>query len=301
MQMGGDPATDCSLDLSKYDNFLFDCDGVLWAGAHALPGSIETVRALQLQGKVTKFITNNSTSSRRTYASKFAGLGLEVSMDDIVTSGSALAEYISTRDPPVKAAYVIGEDGFVEELELRGVRCVRTGKSRGGAMSEEEFARLRADEDVTCVAVGWDREFSFRQIAIASHYLQQPSCRLFAGCNPDASDRVGPFLMPGTGALLAAVERASGVSPVVVGKPNSLLIKQILVRGGMEPQRTIMFGDRIDTDIAFGIAGGIDTALVLSGVCSEEDARSSMLRPTYILPRLGVMQEVAMSGSAISE
>ncbi|CAN0089976.1 unnamed protein product, partial [Phaeothamnion confervicola] len=265
--------------LDGIDNLLLDCDGVLWAGSDPIPGAIECVKAMIAAGKKVVFITNNSTKSRREsdfltrgYAAKFSSFGLDVSPDQIVTSGSALAALLAVQHPSVTAAYVVGEGGLAEELELAGIRCVSEAVGAGPEMLESEFRALSADPAVGAVAVGWCRAFSFRQLATASYYLQAvPGC-VFLGTNPDDADRVGVHLMPGTGPLIRAVECASRQPATVVGKPNPELIRAILDTHRMDPARTLMVGDRLDTDIAFGNGGGIATCLVLTGVATAADA-----------------------------
>ena len=158
-------------------------------------------------------------------------------------------------------------------------------------MTEEQFREVQLDPEVGAVVVGYDRSFSYRQLAIASLYIQKG--RLFVGANPDAADRVGDALMPGTGPLLAAIENASGVKPTVLGKPNPLLIKGILEANELDAKRTVMIGDRLDTDMLFGINGGTSTLLVLTGVSTLDDLAQHIAEgkpaPVHVADRLGVL------------
>ncbi|KAG5192834.1 haloacid dehalogenase-like hydrolase family protein [Tribonema minus] len=283
--------------VAAHDNFLLDCDGVLWAGSGALPGesastgAVETLDALRAAGKRVLFITNNSSKSRRQYAAKFAAFGVSVDPNDIVTSGSAMANYLKMEG--ITYAYVIGEDGLIEELELAGVTCIRDAKGAGPLMSESEFMALELDPKVQAVCVGWDRSFGFRQMSIASAYLQQGVG--FIGANPDNADRVGPLLFPGTGPLLAAIQSASGAVPVIIGKPNPILIKGILAQFGMDQARTAMVGDRLDTDMAFANAGGISSVLVMTGVSTDADlaalsAERAHMAPAFVMAALASLR-----------
>lgn len=294
-----DTAESIAAYIAAHDNFLLDCDGVLWAGGKPLPGAVETIEELRKAGKRVLFITNNSSSSRRQYAAKFAGFGVTVKPEDIVTSGSAMANYLSAEG--ITSTYVVGEDGLLEELEAVGVRCVMDAADAPAHMNEAQFSALERDTEVQAVCVGWNRSFNFRHLSIASAYLQ--GGLPFIGANPDAADRVGSLLFPGTGPMLAAIECASGVKPLVIGKPNPLLVKQILSTYGMDASRTAMVGDRLDTDMAFGNAGGVTSTLVLTGVSSADDLAQlpqslAHSRPAYVMPSLSALLTALRSNGA---
>ncbi|CAM9790059.1 unnamed protein product, partial [Hapterophycus canaliculatus] len=252
--------------------------------------SVETVNALRRAGKRTFFVTNNSSKSRRQYCIKLDGFGVRgVGVEDIVTSGSAIAAYIKLSHPDVRVVYMVGEDGLQEELEMVGLRVVKERTRPPAGMTEDEFRENEHDPEVGAVVVGLDTSFGFRQMCVASSYIQKGAH--FVGTNPDVADRVGSLLMPGTGPILASIQTASGVMPVVVGKPNPLLIRQLMDQYGLTASKTLMVGDRLDTDIMFGNAGGVSSALVLTGVSEISDVAGlqpgSEKTPTYLLKKLG--------------
>ncbi|CAN0135736.1 unnamed protein product [Ectocarpus sp. 4 AP-2014] len=282
--------------VSKYEAFVFDCDGVLWGGSHAIEGSLDTVKALRRAGKRTFFVTNNSSKSRRQYCVKLEGFGVHgVGVEDIVTSGSAIAAYVKLSHPDVRTVYMIGEEGLEEELEMVGLMVVKEDARPAPGMTEDEFRENITDPEVGAVVVGLDTSFGFRQLCVASSYIQ--SGAHFLGTNPDVADRVGSLLMPGTGPMLASIQAASGVAPVVVGKPNPLLIRQLMDQNGLAASKTLMVGDRLDTDIMFGNAGGVSSALVLTGVSEMSDVVGLQAggdkTPTYLLERLGALLPAA--------
>ncbi|CAM9409248.1 unnamed protein product [Chrysoparadoxa australica] len=284
-------AADVASFVDRHDNYLLDCDGVLWTGDIPLPGSVETVIALKKAGKRVVFITNNSSKSRRQYKQKFEKFGIPgITEADIVTSGSALAEYVSLQHPGIKTVYSIGEDGFFEELEKVGLELVHDRES-DHIITDEGFGKLEGMQHPPVEAViGLDQGFSYRKLCMASFYIQRGAH--FVGTNLDTSDRMGSYLIPGTGPLLQSISNACGVEPVVIGKPNPLLIKQILEVNGFEASRTCMIGDRLDTDIAFGNNGGITSALVMTGVTSEEKLHGTTdtnMIPTVVLDCLGAL------------
>ncbi|CAN0077010.1 unnamed protein product [Ascophyllum nodosum] len=282
--------------VRKYDNFVFDCDGVLWAGSHDIEGSIDTVKALRRAGKRTFFVTNNASKSRRQYCLKLEGFGVSgVGVEDIVTSGSALAAYVKRAHPDVHTVYMIGENGQGEELEMAGFKIAKETTRPPVGMTEDEFRVFEPNPEVGAVVVGLDTSFGFRQLCAASTYIQRGAH--FVGTNPDIADRVGDLLMPGTGPLLASIQTASGVAPVVVGKPNPLLLHQLMDLNGLDPSSTVMVGDRLDTDIKFGNAAGVSSALVLTGVSEAADVvglpADGEKTPTYLMEKLAFLLSAA--------
>lgn len=257
--------------LDRFDNFLCDCDGVLWMGGKLLPQVTETMELLTRLGKTVVFITNNSTKSRVQYREKLAGLGLvsaDFPTDRIVTSASAAAEFLQEHHPSIRKVYVVGECGVVDELALAGIEAVTESPDAKCALSEEEFEAFVPDPDIGAVVCGWDRAFSFRKMCIASLYLQR-GC-VFIGTNPDATDKLPDRFIPGNGCALAAISTSCGKSPIITGKPSGSLITRICARLGLERTKTCMIGDRLDTDILFGHNGGVTTVLVMSGTTSED-------------------------------
>jgi ribonucleotide monophosphatase NagD (HAD superfamily) len=137
--------------VDKYDNWIFDCDGVLWSGGAALPGSVAAISALQAAGKNIIFVTNNSAKSRADYTEKFASVGFQnVGLEQINTSGSAAAEFCVANG--IRKAFVVGESGTSDELELLGVETLSEPSPDG--LSDAEFSALEIDDDVDAVVVG---------------------------------------------------------------------------------------------------------------------------------------------------
>eukprot|EP00935_MAST-01C_sp_MAST-1C-sp1_P000276 g276.t1 len=252
--------------LPRYNNWMFDCDGVLWSSGSPVAGSVEAVARLKESGKNTVFVTNNATKSRQTYVEKFHSLGFkDVSLSDINTSASAAAEHCRTMG--FGKVFAIGEVGLFEELRECDVEVVYEAGAAG--MNDSEFEAVALESGVDAVVVGWDSQFSYKKLCLASLYLQGGAKLVVT--NPDAADRYGDRLQPGTGCSAAAI-LASMDDPdfpyVVTGKPNAEFLEQLLEKYDFDPSDTIMCGDRVDTDVRFG-AGRIDTLLVLSGVSTE--------------------------------
>ena len=284
--------------LVDHDTFLLDCDGVLWSGSFGLfPDTAATLEELARLGKRCIFVTNNSARSREQYALKFSQLGLRVMAEQIVPSSYVAARWLKKARPDIKAAYVIGEAGVVEELEAAGIAVVRCESSD---FSEAAFATSEPDARIGAVVVGADVSFSFAALAMASLCLAKlPGC-LFVATNSDPYDVVGGRRLPGNGCLVAAVAAACGRQPdAVCGKPSADLASYLSATFALEPKRTVVVGDRLDTDISLANSMGATALLVLTGVASYEEAAKAEARrpkcPDAVASHLGALLHVCRS------
>ncbi|KMZ72460.1 hypothetical protein ZOSMA_163G00020 [Zostera marina] len=151
--------------VDSVDAFLFDCDGVIWKANELIDGVAETLTALRSMGKKIMFVTNNSTKSRKQYSTKFLGLGLSVSEDEIFCSSFAAAMFLKVNKLSVdKNVYVIGEEGILEEVELAGYKCI------GGPEDGKKLPDLRPNsyfehnKNVGAVIVGFDHYINFYKL-----------------------------------------------------------------------------------------------------------------------------------------
>ena len=258
---------------SDVDCIVMDCDGVVWQGDTLLPGVRESIALLRESGKRLVFVTNNSNKSRREYVHKFEKLGISVEKEEVFSAAFAAAAYLKTQGMK-KKAYVVGGRGVVDELNEMQIE-VDPGVFNAVKCTEADWEELIVDEDVGAVIVGQDVAFTYAKLAYASLAIQRGAT--FVATNPDAGDAIGPGLMPGAGAIVAAVEKASGVAPeMYAGKPSAFLLE--LLKGNyVDMARTLVVGDRLDTDVAFGKAGGAGvTVLTLSGVSTLEDVDAAI-------------------------
>lgn len=293
----------------KYDAFLFDCDGVLWRGAELLPGSARTLALLRARGKRVFFVTNNSSKSRAEYVNKFTKLNIPVDVLEIIPSSWAAAEYLRMERPDVKKAFVIGCQGLVDELALVGIASI-CGADKEYATrifaTEADFLAVDADPDVGAVVCGWDLSFNYAKLCLASLHLQKNPGAAFVATNKDAFDKLADRNVPGNGCAVAAVEQSVGRRAVTVGKPSQWLVDRLLTMHGLDPRRTVVVGDRLDTDIQLGIVGGCDTVLVGTGCTSTVEALEEEVKqggpgegrglPTYLLSHVG-----ALSGEGVED
>lgn len=246
--------------MLELDGLVLDMDGVLWRGEQPMPGLVDFFGLLQSLGLGYVVATNNSTRTVAQYVAKFARAGVAVRPEQLITSAYAAADYLLSLTEPGSPVYMIGEDGLVDALESRGL-CV-------------------TDKDAQYVVVGLDRHFTFDKMAIAMHLIQNGA--LYVGTNPDVTLPTPTDPLPGAGAVLAGITAATGVEPVIVGKPEPLMFRQALARLGTRPERTAVVGDRLETDILGGHSAGMRTIVVLSGVTRREDLTNSSLRAHWV-------------------
>jgi phosphoglycolate phosphatase len=276
--------------LKEIDTFIFDADGVLWLGESGIPGSRQFIDFLLSLDKQVIVLTNNATKSREVYAKKLAKLGYDrsINKETIVNPAAVVADYLSQSGFPEnqKKVYLIGGQGVKDELKELGIPYFGTGfdpvdeqlASKGQAFLYD--IELEEDHDmVGAVVVGYEKYFNYLKLMKAANYLQDSEC-LFLGTNedetcPGPNDRV---VIPDAGPLLAAVKVASGREPTVVGKPNSPAFDYIRRRWSIDPRRTMMIGDRTNTDVKFGKDHGMRTMLVLSGCHQVEDVVENQLK-----------------------
>ncbi|KAF3937237.1 4-nitrophenylphosphatase [Dactylella cylindrospora] len=258
--------------IDQFDTFLFDCDGVLWQGSVLLPKVKETLDMLRSRGKNLVFVTNNSTKSRAAYSKKFKQFDIPVTVDEVFGSAYSTAVYISRvlQIPKDKRVFIIGEEGIEEEFDAEGIQ--HFGGSKPLWFEEEAVAEHAGpDPSVAAVVVGLDRKISYAKYAIAFGYLQDPNVHFFA-TNVDSTFPTHGKLLPGAGSCSAPLTFMTGRSPTAFGKPSQAMMESIESKYELDKSRACMVGDRLNTDIQFGIKGGLKgTLAVLTGVSKEKD------------------------------
>jgi phosphoglycolate/pyridoxal phosphate phosphatase family enzyme len=253
--------------LDAFDHFLIDLDGVVYVGEEPTPRAAEVFEAIQQAGKTRLFITNDPRHTRKQYAEKVSRLGIPAKEDEFLTSGRAAALYLQREGRTGEAIYVVGTEGLRQEIEAVGGPLLR-GENGVGAK---------------IVVVGGHQDFHYRELKVATLAIRKGAA--FIATNRDANFPMPDGLWPGTGPVVAAIEVATGVSPIVVGKPEKgifQIARSLFPSGG----RVAVIGDRLDSDILGGQRAGLSTILVLSGCATREETRHSAIRPDYILPNL---------------
>uniref|UniRef100_A0A0W0F2Q8 4-nitrophenylphosphatase n=1 Tax=Moniliophthora roreri TaxID=221103 RepID=A0A0W0F2Q8_MONRR len=253
--------------LDAYDTWMFDCDGVLWQGDRVIPGATDVLSLLRQRGKKVIFVTNNATKSRKSYKGKFDSLGVEAKVDEIYGSAYAAAVYISSvmKLPKDKKVYVIGMKGLEEELANEGVSFIGGTDPADNALQPFSLADFTLDPDVGAVVCGLDTSINYTKLSKAFQYLtRNPGCQ-FIATNEDSTYPTAEGLLPGAGSIIAPLRYALGKDPIAIGKPAKTMLDCVQAKVHFDPKRTIMVGDRLNTDILFGQAGGITTEAEISG------------------------------------
>ena len=223
--------------------WVIDLDGVVWRGADTVPGSPEAVVRLRELGHPVAFVTNSALRTSAQVAAKLDGHGIHDAESEVITSAMAAAELVK----PGERVLCVGMDGVREALHNRGVDVV------DGAPAD-------------AVVVGITPDFNYDTITMAMRAVHG-GARLIA-TNDDATYPDAGGLLPGNGALVAAIERATGVKSEVAGKPHAAMATLVQRQLG---SRGVVVGDRPETDGLFARALGYDFILVLSGVVSRSD------------------------------
>ncbi|HET7090618.1 MAG TPA: HAD-IIA family hydrolase [Anaerolineae bacterium] len=247
--------------LSSLQALIIDMDGVLWRGSEALPGITDFFAFLRRRAIRFVLATNNASRTEAQYAERLASYGAAVAIEEIVTSSTATAEHLTSLVPRGSRVYAIGMDGVREALAKQG------------------FVLSEGDE-AAAVVVGIDWHVTYERLKRASLLIRAGA--KFVGTNPDATYPAPEGIIPGNGALLAAIETATGVKPIVVGKPEPILYQQAIQRLGTPLDAIAALGDRLETDILGGIRAGIKTILVMSGVTTPEQLAASEYRPDWV-------------------
>ncbi|KAI0480864.1 4-nitrophenylphosphatase-like protein [Xylariaceae sp. FL0804] len=282
--------------IDKFDVFLLDCDGVLWSGDHLFEGIVETLEMLRSRGKRVVFVTNNSTKSRADYQQKLASMGIPSSVEDIFASAYSSAVYIArilALPPPRNKVFVLGEAGIEAELRAEGVPFVGgTDPALRRDVAPADFAALAdgsaLDPDVGVVLGGLDFHINYLKLATALQYLRRGA--RFLATNLDSTLPMHHAIFPGAGTVSSLpLAHMTGQEPTALGKPSQAMMDAIEGKFQLDRARTCMVGDRLNTDIQFGVEGHLGgTLAVLTGVSSKEDweAPDAVAVPAYYVDKL---------------
>ena len=255
--------------LSDIRNLLMDMDGVLYRGQTGLAGAPELVIFLREHGIRYLAVTNNSTLSQAQVAARLATMEIEVPEELIMTSGVATAAYLATRAPAGTKINVIGEEALIMELRKQGF--------------------VIAGREAEYVVCGWDKTISFEKLKTACLAIRDGAT--FIGTNPDKTYPLEKDIIPGAGSLIAALVAATDVQPIIVGKPEPIIIEQSLRVLGARAGETAILGDRLDTDVLAAHRSGITSILVLTGIATAAEAAGAECPPDFTFEDLPALLE----------
>ncbi|HEX3790253.1 MAG TPA: HAD-IIA family hydrolase [Pseudonocardiaceae bacterium] len=249
--------------LAGYDALLLDLDGTVYRGAEIVDGAAEAVAAAHQAGVAVRYVTNNASRGPEAVAEQLTGLGIPAKPDEVTTSAQAAVGVLADRLAPGSTVLVVGADSLADEVTNRGLVPVRT-----------------AGPEVVAVVQGLSRDVGWHELAEATVAIRAGA--LWVASNMDRTLPTERGLLPGNGALVAAVRAATDVEPLVAGKPARPLMDDSIAAS--DSRHPLVVGDRLDTDIAGANAVGVDSLLVLSGVATPADllAADETHRPTYL-------------------
>lgn len=244
--------------------FIIDMDGVLWEGDRPMPGLADFFQTLRERRIKFVLATNNASKTPEQYVSKLAGMGVTVAREEILTSAQAAALYLRQKSANGAKVFAIGEDGVRQAL-------AETGFTLTGLY----------EVDAQFVVCGMDRGLSWDKLATAT--LNVRAGARFIGTNPDVTFPTERGITHGNGAVLAAIQAATGVAPVIIGKPEPIMYQWAMTRLGVAPAETAAIGDRLETDILGAVRARIRSVFVLSGVSSREQLAGLDYQPTWVM------------------
>ncbi len=269
--------------LPPFTTYLIDLDGVVYRGETLLPGAKEFVAWLDSTHKKYLFLTNNSFASEVQVIAKLARLGITTDTSHVLGAAQAAVKNIARRFPH-GTVYVVGEPPLLDIVRAHNLHVFE---------QEQQPAKVPANPAsptshlAEAVLVGLDRTFDYKKLTGAVTAIRGGAA--FIAINRDPLLPIEGDVIPGCGAMVAAIEAASSTQPEVVGKPQPTLLQEAMHTLNSQPNETVMIGDGLDTDIAGGLAAKTHTLLVLSGKDSRKDLETSPFQPEYLYEGLAAV------------
>lgn len=251
--------------LLKKKLYLFDMDGTIYRENDLFDGVIELLTKIKREGGRFTFITNNPSKSVKDYVKKLQGMGItDVTEEEFFTSAQAAAMILKEKFAN-GLIYAQGTKSFIEGLKESGLSVT------------EEYTN-----DACAILVAFDTELTAQKMRTTCEMLTKHDLPYYA-TNPDWVCPVDFGSIPDCGSMCIGYEYATGKKPIFIGKPEPLMIFELMKKFGYTKAETVVFGDRLYTDIASGVNAGVDTVCVLSGEATLEDIKNTSEKPTFVL------------------
>jgi glycerol 3-phosphatase-2 len=258
-------------DRERYDGLIIDLDGVVWLSGHPIEGAAETILRLRARGVRILFLTNDPQHSRAALARRLTKIGIAATADDVLTASAAAAAFLASRERLAGArTLVVGPEALRDELAAAGFSLVAARDANKAAI----------------VVVGGHDRFDYAELRAATLAVGA-GAELFA-TGRDAFVPACGGREPATGAIVAAIETATGATATITGKPKPHIfaIARSLLVGCA---RVAVVGDSLASDIAGAKRAGLDAILVLSGATSAGDLGQAMVRPDVVLTTVAAL------------
>lgn len=257
-------------DLKDKKLFLLDMDGTIYLDNDLFDGTMDFLEYVKSIGGRYMFLTNNSSKSVDKYIEKLAGLGIESTAEDFLTSVNATVLYLKKKS--YKKIYAFGTKSFVEQLQEAGFNIT-----------------TKLEDDIDCLCMGFDTELAFQKLEDACILLGRGVDYIAA--NPDWVCPTWYGYVPDCGSVAEMLYNATKRRPVFIGKPQPEMALLAVEKSGFTADQAVLMGDRLYTDIACGVNAGISTIFVLSGEGTLEDVKTSDAKPEYIYQNIRELYE----------
>ena len=250
-------------ELKRYKGFLIDLDGTMYKGSEKIEAAGEFVHELNRRGLPYLFVTNNSSRTPEQVAQKLQQMNIPATTEHVFTTSQATANYIYNLKQEA-SVYVIGEEGIKSALKEKGFTFV--------------------DEDPDFVVMGIDREINYEKLTLACIAVRNGATLISTNGDIAIPTERGPI--PGNGSLTSVDAVSTGVKPIFIGKPESIIMNQAQEVLGVSKEETLMIGDNYDTDIMAGMNAGLDTLIVHTGVTTPALLKNYEKQPTHAVHSL---------------
>lgn len=270
--------------IENISGIIIDMDGVLWHGNNPIDGLVDFFLTLRDLSLPFILATNNASLTQQQYVDKLSKMGVSVHINEVLTSSMATASYLAKHQPANKRrVFVIGEEGLKQPLTENGFVLTEL-------YQVNQIDKGIIEEGADIVVSGLDRQLSWDKLATAT--LNINAGAQFYATNSDVTLPTELGEVMGNGGTIAALEAATGVKAISIGKPEPILYQQALEMLGTTPQNTIALGDRLNTDILGAVNAGLRSILVLTGISSEEDIADVSYKPTWVMADIKAVSSV---------
>lgn len=252
--------------VNEYDAFCFDLDGTIYVEDTLLLGVKDVISSLRDYNKKVLFISNTSIHTRETCKERLGKMGIEASVDEIITTTYMAARFFK-QDIPNANVYVVGEHSLIEQLMNVSIRLTTN------------------PVEATHVLVGLDRDFTYKKLSHAMKAVRNGAKIIVT--NPDIVCPVMDGYIADAFVLAQAIETASEKKiDTIIGKPSAYYSTAIMDLLNIPNEKCLIIGDRLETDISLGLNSGMKTCLVLTGVTKRADIAVTKIHPDYVVENL---------------
>ncbi len=270
--------------LRETELFVLDMDGTFYLGDEILDGALDFLESVKRAGKRYIFFTNNSSVSSDNYIEKLKRMNCHISKDMIMTSGDVMIRFLKSRYPD-KSVYLLGTPELEKSFKEAGINLFESERDEKAAMSH---AICESIPDI--VVVAFDKTLNYEKLSNACVYIMKGA--KFLATHLDINCPVKEGFIPDCGAMCAAIELSTKVSPKFVGKPFKETVDMVVDATGVDASKISFVGDRIYTDVATGVNNGAMGVLVLTGECKLSEVPDSDVQPDVIFDSIKEMGEL---------